>query len=144
MDTNWCTFCGTHIDCADDALYCSEACRHNDGASQINPLSITRTSSISIKTSSHSEYFSLASPSSSPLASSPKWLPQTLTRERTPSLTPMTALDLSARLPCHAPAYSPSRSPVSSNFYQSPSFGPSMTDIRVRNSPVPFSQLSTM
>ncbi|KAI8324854.1 hypothetical protein GQ54DRAFT_255649 [Martensiomyces pterosporus] len=112
MDTNWCTFCGQHIDGSDDALYCSETCRHSDG----NTSAPT--------TPSPSEYFSLASPRASPV-SSPTWSPQGLFRDRSPSLTPMTPVDLSSRLPCHTPAYSSSRSSV---VYQSPLLGPSALD----------------
>ncbi|KAJ2720538.1 hypothetical protein GGI07_004542 [Coemansia sp. Benny D115] len=140
MDTAWCTFCGTHIDCAEDALYCSAACQLSDGASQ------PAKSSPLLSAHSSAEYFSLASPTASPVASSPTWLPQSFSRERSSSLTPVTALDLSARLPCHAPAYSPSRSPVLSNFYQSPALGPSALDARGRGASLPSSlhQLSTM
>ncbi|KAJ1951928.1 hypothetical protein GGI12_006372 [Dipsacomyces acuminosporus] len=119
MDTNWCTFCGQHIDNSDDALYCSEACRHSDGNA---PALMT--------TSGHgsTEYLSMASPRASPV-SSPVWTPQTtasLLRDRSPSLTAMMPIDLSARLPCHTPAYSSARSSVVS---LSPMLGPSALDV---------------
>ncbi|KAJ2000073.1 hypothetical protein GGI04_004301 [Coemansia thaxteri] len=127
MDTNWCTFCGKHIDCQDDALYCNDVCRDHDRCD----MPVTTPTSVSASF----EYFSMASPRASPVAgSSPVWGcgTQMLLRERSPSLTPMSALDLSPRLPCHAPAYSSSssRSSVTSLFHPSPILGPSALDLR--------------
>ncbi|KAJ2492920.1 hypothetical protein IWW37_001092 [Coemansia sp. RSA 2050] len=127
MDTNWCTFCGKHIDCSDDALYCGESCRDQDrcGLAATTPISASF------------EYFSMGSPrasvSFSSGGSSPAWGSQHAMRERSPSLTPMSALDLSARLPCHTPAYSSSsssRASVTSLFIPSPTLGPSVLDLR--------------
>ncbi|KAJ2746993.1 hypothetical protein GGI20_000889 [Coemansia sp. BCRC 34301] len=128
MDTNWCTFCGKHIDCLDDALYCGESCRNQD---RFGIPAKTPTSA-----SSSFEFFSMGSPRASASfgGSSPVWGGQQIVRERSPSLTPMSALDLSARLPCHAPAYSTStsssRSSVTSLFLPSPVLGPSPLDMR--------------
>ncbi|KAJ1808516.1 hypothetical protein LPJ75_004570, partial [Coemansia sp. RSA 2598] len=105
MDTNWCTFCGKHIDGSEDALYCSLACSRSDTSSaQPSPMLGLMPSS---------EYFALASPMASSVAASPLSLvgQQLLPRDRSPSLTPMTPLDLSTRHPCHAPAYSRQQSP---------------------------------
>ncbi|KAJ2813136.1 hypothetical protein GGI24_006574 [Coemansia furcata] len=126
MDTNWCTFCGKHIDLLDDALYCGESCRNHDRCG----LAATTPTSASF------EYFSIGSPRASASfssgGSSPIWGAQPMMRERSPSLTPMSALDLSARLPCHTPAYSSSssRSSVTSLFLPSPTLGPSALDLR--------------
>ncbi|KAJ1655737.1 hypothetical protein GGH95_003479 [Coemansia sp. RSA 1836] len=127
MDTNWCTFCGKHIDCLDDALYCGESCRNHD---RCGMAATTPTSA-----STSFEYFSMGSPRASASfgSGSPVWGAQPMLRERSPSLTPMSALDLSARLPCHAPAYSTSpssRSSVTSLFLPSPVLGPSALDLR--------------
>ncbi|KAJ1648096.1 hypothetical protein J3B02_006015 [Coemansia erecta] len=144
MDTNWCTFCGKHIDGSEDALYCSLVCSQSDtSGSQPSPMLGLMPSF---------EYFSLTSPMASSLAVSPVSLvgqQPFQPRDRSPSLTPMTALDLSTRHPCHAPAYSrmPSPSPSSSSqFYRSPSLGPSAFDARsVRGTSVPLThQLSTI
>ncbi|ORX68162.1 hypothetical protein DL89DRAFT_294098 [Linderina pennispora] len=118
MDTNWCVFCGKHIDSAEDALYCSETCRHGDGAA------------VPASASASTEYFSLASPRASPV-SSPMWSPQS----RSPSLKPVTSFDLSSKLPCHTPAY-PVQSPSS--------FGPSsslLDGIRGRSTSLPSAHL---
>ncbi|KAJ2012312.1 hypothetical protein GGI03_008875 [Coemansia sp. RSA 2337] len=128
MDTNWCTFCGKHIDCQDDALYCGESCRDQDRCG----IAVTTPTSASF------EYFTMGSPRASASissgGSSPAWGAQPVLRERSPSLTPMSALDLSAKLPCHAPAYSSSsassRSSVTSLFLPSPTLGPSALDLR--------------
>ncbi|KAJ2708078.1 hypothetical protein FB645_000187 [Coemansia sp. IMI 203386] len=143
MDTNWCTFCGKHIDGSEDALYCSQVCGLSDNSSsQPSPL-IGLLPSL--------EYFTMALPASSSVtASPPSWAVQQQLpmRDRSPSLMPMTALDLSTRHPCHTPAYSrsPSSSPAPAQFYRSPSLGPSAFDSRsVRGTSVPLThQLSTI
>ncbi|KAJ2380205.1 hypothetical protein GGI05_006384, partial [Coemansia sp. RSA 2603] len=55
MDTCWCTYCGTHLKCEEDALtlYCSEECRHQDNGAE---------SPLSLGSSSPSGYFSTPSP----------------------------------------------------------------------------------
>ncbi|KAJ2602107.1 hypothetical protein IWW48_000380 [Coemansia sp. RSA 1200] len=138
MDTNWCTFCGKHIDGVDDALlYCSEVCRHSDASG----------ASLAASPTPSAEYFSFRAPGSraSP-TSSPAWSPQYLPlRGRSPSLTPMGALDLSSRLPCHAPAYSPTSRLSSAMLFPSPPLGPSALDARGRSTSLPYShQLSAM
>ncbi|KAJ1800002.1 hypothetical protein LPJ59_001428 [Coemansia sp. RSA 2399] len=133
MDTNWCTFCGKHIDGVDDALlYCSETCRHNDASN----------TSVALSPSPSTEYFSFRAPSSSRASptGSPVWSPQNVPlRNRSPSLTPMGALDLSARLPCHAPAYSPTSRSSSAMLFPSPPLGPSALDARSRSTSLPYS-----
>ncbi|KAJ1668372.1 hypothetical protein IW140_000200 [Coemansia sp. RSA 1813] len=142
MDTNWCTFCGKHIDGVDEAmLYCSESCRHSDASS----------ASVAVASPSPStEYFSFRAPSSSSSRASPTgspvWSPQHVPlRDRSPSLTPMGALDLSARIPCHAPAYSPTSRSSSTMLFPSPPLGPSALDARGRSTSLPYShQLAAM
>ncbi|KAI9501789.1 hypothetical protein GGI25_004438 [Coemansia spiralis] len=149
MDTNWCTFCGKHIDCIDDdaLLYCSEACRHNDAhnGALLLPLSTT-SSSGTLSPSPSTEYFSFkASSLNASPTGSPVWAPQMLFRNRSPSLTPVGALDLSTRHPCHAPAYSPSSRTSSAMLLPPSSLGPSAMDARNRAASLPYShQLSAM
>ncbi|KAJ2163155.1 hypothetical protein GGF46_000084 [Coemansia sp. RSA 552] len=145
MDTNWCMVCGTHIDCPEDVTYCSEICRHSDCGGHGGSSSNSSGSGVGLMPPSPSaEYFALGSPASSSPASSPRWGPQTMFRERSSSLTPMSAQDLAARYPCHKPAYSSSRSSLVL-LHQSPSLGPSAMDIRGRGTSLPsVHQLSAM
>ncbi|KAJ1718696.1 hypothetical protein LPJ53_006372 [Coemansia erecta] len=117
MDTCWCTYCGKHLKCEEDALtlYCSDECRHQDNAAE---------SPLSLGSSSPSGYFSMASPAALLSSSLPMHMPSSAgftTRSRSSSLSPVTPLDLSAKTMFYKSAYSPSpsRSPVPMQFLQS-------------------------
>ncbi|KAJ1736264.1 hypothetical protein LPJ61_000048 [Coemansia biformis] len=126
MDTNWCMFCGTHIDRLEEVTYCSDACRRFDSSSV--------AASISMPPSPAPEYLSLRSPSASP-PSLPTWTLPMPFRERSSSLTPMSAQDLATRYPCHTPAYSSSRSSLAL-IHHSPSLGPGTMGGRRRSTSV--------
>ncbi|KAJ2761819.1 hypothetical protein IWQ56_005177 [Coemansia nantahalensis] len=134
MDTNWCMFCGKHIDGLEEATYCSEDCRCSD--------SCNSAGSLSAPSSPPPEYYMHRSPAA--LLPSPGllvWAPQLTLRERSPSLTPMSAQDLLIKYPCHTPAYSTSRSSLA--LQSSPSLGPSAFGGRRRTTSVASAQ-STM
>ncbi|KAJ2691954.1 hypothetical protein H4R19_006252 [Coemansia spiralis] len=127
MDTNWCMFCGTHIDSLEEVAYCSEACRRFDGCSS--------AASTSMPPSPLPEYYAGRSHAASPPSLGlPTWAPQLTFRDRSSSLTPMSAQDLLARYPCHTPAYSASRSSLT--LQHSPSLGPSVVGGRRRSTSV--------
>lgn len=112
MDTNWCTFCGKHIDSLEDTLYCSVNCRNRDSCGAAGHVGQDGSPN----------FMTMASPVPSPVCGSPKlWSKPSPTapssdskehsiqRKRSPSFTlPGSALGLSAKLPCRAPAYSTS------------------------------------
>ncbi|KAJ2782670.1 hypothetical protein H4R18_002148 [Coemansia javaensis] len=128
MDTNWCMFCGTHIDRPEDAVYCSDDCRRFDCRAS------WPGSSLGAPPSPGPEHYAPHSPMSSP-GGSLVWGSQAAFRERSSSLTPMSAQDLQIRYPCHTPAYSSSRSSLVL-MQLTPPFGSSPAGVRARSTSV--------